>query len=87
MDGFVKENLGFKDKEFALSNDVGVLYDPDETENLTKSLKELGVKDDTFLTVTDEDDEKPFVNVVISIENTYVPLLLDSRWKLLLMFF
>lgn len=42
IDTFVKETLGFGDKEFVLSNEVGILYDADETDNLPKKLTELG---------------------------------------------
>lgn len=70
VEDFVKLELGYGDKEFAVSNDVGPLYDPEETENLAKKLSELGIKGDTFLTVIDEDDEDTFVNVVINIEES-----------------
>lgn len=42
VDGVLKKHIGFGQKEFSLHNDVGVLYDPDETENLPKKLSELG---------------------------------------------
>ena len=87
VEGFVKHDLGFGEREFSLSNEVGTLYDPDETENLTKKLNALGehgpmklsswrisnllvlgIEQDSFLTVIDEDDDDPFVNVVINIQ-------------------
>lgn len=43
VEGFIKDKLGFVDKEFVLNNDVGILYDPDETDNLPKKLTELGM--------------------------------------------
>ncbi|KAJ0165164.1 Ubiquitin-activating enzyme E1-like [Colletotrichum tanaceti] len=67
VEDFVRLELGYGDKEFAVNNDAGPLYDPDETENLPKKLSDLGINEDTFLTVIDEDDEEPFVNVVISV--------------------
>ncbi|KAM0586503.1 hypothetical protein ACHAP6_005301 [Verticillium nonalfalfae] len=70
VEDFVKVELGYGDKEFAVSNDIGPLYDPEETENLPKKLSDLGVKADSFLTVTDEDDDDTFVNVVINLEET-----------------
>ncbi|KAH7347696.1 SUMO-activating enzyme subunit uba-2 [Plectosphaerella cucumerina] len=70
VNDFVKIELGYGDKEFAVSNEVGPLYDPEETENLSKKLSELGIKGDSFLTVIDEDDEDTFVNVVINIEES-----------------
>lgn len=68
IEEFLKARLGYGDKEVSISNEVGILYDPDETDNLDKKLSELGVKEDSFLTVVDEDDDEPFVNVVISIQ-------------------
>ncbi|KAL2759748.1 hypothetical protein ACRALDRAFT_1091375 [Sodiomyces alcalophilus JCM 7366] len=68
VEDFVRLQLGYGDKEFAVNNELGPLYDPEETENLPKKLSELGIKGDTYLTVIDEDDEEPFVNVVINIE-------------------
>lgn len=34
--------LGFGDREFVVNNDIGILYDADETDNLTKKLSDLG---------------------------------------------
>ncbi|OLN86717.1 Ubiquitin-activating enzyme E1-like [Colletotrichum chlorophyti] len=68
VEDFVRLELGYGEKEFAVNNDAGPLYDPDETENLSKKLSDLGITEDTFLTVIDEDDNEPFVNVVISIQ-------------------
>lgn len=72
VEHLIKTNLGYGEKDFAISNEVGILYDPDETDNLEKKLSELGIKSDSFLTITDEDDEEPFVNVVIAIQEAYV---------------
>ncbi|KAH6606710.1 hypothetical protein Trco_005863 [Trichoderma cornu-damae] len=69
VEGLVKTQFGYGDKEFSVSNEVGVLYDPDETDNLEKKLTELGIKGGSFLTVADEDDEGPLVNVVMDIQN------------------
>lgn len=71
VEDFVKVELGYGDKEFAVSNEIGPLFDPEETENLPKKLSDLGVKADSFLTVTDEDDDDTFVNVVINLEERY----------------
>ena len=38
----MKLELGYGEKEFVVNNDVGILYDVDETENLEKKLSELG---------------------------------------------
>ena len=42
VEDFVRTELGYGGKEVSISNDVGLLYDPDETENLAKKLSELG---------------------------------------------
>jgi len=42
VEDFVKLDLGFGDREFSVRNDVGILYDPDEMDNLGKKLSELG---------------------------------------------
>lgn len=41
MENFIKDKLGYGDKEFVVSNEVGILYDADETDNLPKKLSEL----------------------------------------------
>ncbi|KAB5582336.1 hypothetical protein GE09DRAFT_1074546 [Coniochaeta sp. 2T2.1] len=68
IEDFLKPDLGYGEKEFSISNEVGILYDPDETENLDTKLVELGIKEDSFLTVVDEDDNEPFVNVQLNIQ-------------------
>lgn len=68
VEDFVRLELGYGEKEFAVNNDAGPLYDPEEVENLPKKLSELGIKEDSFLTVIDEDEDEPFVNVVIGIQ-------------------
>ncbi|TDZ67313.1 Ubiquitin-activating enzyme E1-like [Colletotrichum trifolii] len=73
VEDFVRLELGYGEKEFAVNNDAGPLYDPDETENLSKKLSELGITEDTFLTIIDEDDDDPFVNVVVSIQEIKEP--------------
>lgn len=42
VEEIVKKQLGFDEKEFVVNNDVGIMYDADETENLPKKLSNLG---------------------------------------------
>lgn len=42
VDIFIKDKFGFGEREFVLSNEVGILYDVDEIDNLLKKLSELG---------------------------------------------
>ncbi|CAN8104007.1 unnamed protein product [Discula destructiva] len=68
VDDFLRLQLGYGDKELSISTDAGILYDPDETGNLNKKLSELGIKPDTFVTVTDEDDTEPCVDVLLNVQ-------------------
>ena len=74
VEDFLKLELGYGE-EIAVAAADNPLYDPDETENLTKKLSELGafihvsgrrdtntglgIKNGSFLYVRDEDDEHP----------------------------
>ncbi|KAL8814245.1 MAG: hypothetical protein Q9223_006518 [Gallowayella weberi] len=68
----LKSNLGYGD-EFSISNEVGTLYDPDLEDNLSKRFSELGVGADSFLTIIDDDEENPRVNLSLSISEKSLP--------------
>ncbi|KAI1491951.1 SUMO-activating enzyme subunit uba-2 [Biscogniauxia mediterranea] len=74
VEGFVRMQLGYGEREFAVNSEDGLLYDPDETDNLEKKLIDLGVKPNSFVTVVDEADEDTFVNVVLNIQEANEPL-------------
>ncbi|RDA94834.1 hypothetical protein CP533_4331 [Ophiocordyceps camponoti-saundersi (nom. inval.)] len=42
VEDVIRRELGYGSKELSVSNDVGILYDVDETDNLHKKLPELG---------------------------------------------
>ena len=42
VEGFLRLQLGYGE-EFVVNNEIGLLYDVDETENLNKKLSELGL--------------------------------------------
>ena len=67
---FVKDilqaNLGYGE-ELSVSTEAGILYDPELDDNLPKKLNELGVKSDGFITVIDEEDDNPRVNLVLAV--------------------
>lgn len=65
----LQTKLGYR--EFSINNEVGTLYDPDLDDNLSKKFCELGVQADSFLTVIDDDDENPHVNLSLSISEKY----------------
>ena len=67
VEGVLRLELGYKE-EFAVNNEVGTIYDPDLEDNLPKKFADLGVQNDSFLTIIDDDDESPRVNLQLSIE-------------------
>ncbi|EAU37325.1 conserved hypothetical protein [Aspergillus terreus NIH2624] len=58
----LQSELGYGE-EFSLSNDLGTFYDPDLEDNLPKKLGDLGVQNEGFITVVDEEDDEPRVNI------------------------
>ena len=70
VEDVLKSQLGYGD-EFSINNEIGTLYDPDLDDNLSKKFRELGVKADSFLTVIDDDEENPRVNLsLVVLEKT-----------------
>lgn len=67
----LQSKLGYR--EFSINNEVGTLYDPDLEDNLEKKFSELGVKADSFLTIIDDDEENPHVNLSLSISEKSLP--------------
>lgn len=66
VEDVLRLQLGYGE-EFSVTNDVGILYDPDLDDNLPKTFTDLGVKTDSFLTIVDDDDENPRVNLSLSV--------------------
>ena len=69
VDDVLKKQLGYG-QEITINNDVGTIYDPDLDDNLPKRFKDLGVKSDSFVTIIDDEDENPRVNLSLSIKET-----------------
>ncbi|KAI1842777.1 hypothetical protein JX266_011098 [Neoarthrinium moseri] len=74
VEDFIKAHLGYGDREFSITSDRGLLYDPDEIDQLPKKLTDLGLQHGGFLTIVDESDEDVFVNVVLDILEAKEPL-------------
>ncbi|KAL8680714.1 MAG: hypothetical protein Q9186_003112 [Xanthomendoza sp. 1 TL-2023] len=72
VEDILKSNLGYGD-EFSISNEIGTLYDPDLEDNLSKKFSELGVGADSFLTIIDDDEENPRVNLSLTISEISLP--------------
>lgn len=66
VEDVLKKELGYGD-EFSINNEVGTLYDPDLDDNLSKKFSDLGIKADSFLTIIDDDDDNPRVNLSLSV--------------------
>ncbi|KAK2072001.1 hypothetical protein P8C59_006380 [Phyllachora maydis] len=65
---FVKLQLPYSGKDIAITKDSTIIYDDIEEDwDLSRKLSDLGIKQDTFLTVIDDDDE-PNVNVVVVVQ-------------------
>ncbi|WEW56879.1 E1 ubiquitin-activating protein uba2 [Emydomyces testavorans] len=62
VEGILRLKLGYGE-EFSINNQLGTIYDPDLDDNLSKKLSELGVGNDSFITVIDEEDVSPKVNL------------------------
>lgn len=71
VEGYLKTDLGYTD-ELAVSTDAGVIFDPDLDDNLDKPLSELGVTKDSSITVTDEEDTDPRVNLILNVRDEAV---------------
>ena len=72
VEDVLKKQLGYGE-EFSINNEVGTLYDPDLDDNLIKNFGDLGVKADSFLTIIDDDEENPRVNLSLSISEKTLP--------------
>ena len=66
VEGVLKEKLGYSD-EISISIEAGLIYDPDLKENLDKKLVDLGVVKDSFVTVIDDEDENPRINLILAV--------------------
>ncbi|KAF3400280.1 Ubiquitin-activating enzyme E1 [Talaromyces pinophilus] len=62
VEDIIRGKLGYTE-EFSINTDAGMIYDPDLDDNLPKKLVDLGVQAETLLTIIDEEDDNPFVNL------------------------
>lgn len=67
VEHIIRDKLGYTE-DFSINTDAGMIYDPDLDDNLPKKLTELGVQGETLLTIIDEDDADPFVNLELVVE-------------------
>ncbi|GME32472.1 hypothetical protein GTA08_BOTSDO05022 [Neofusicoccum parvum] len=72
VEDFLRLELGYGE-EFSVNSEAGVIYDPELDDNLPKKFSDIGLKADSFITVIDEEDENPRVNLVLSITEKTLP--------------
>lgn len=70
VEGVLRSQLGYGE-EISVSNEIGTIYDPDLDDNLPKKLSELGIKNDGFITIVDDDDDHPRVNLELIVKERY----------------
>lgn len=75
VEDILKLQLGYGD-EFTINSETGMLYDVELADNLPKKFIDLGVTNGSFLTIIDDDEENPRVNLSLSISEQQVTLLL-----------
>ena len=71
VEDVLKSQLGYGD-DISISRDEGLLYDPDFDDNLSKKFADLGLCTDNVLTVADEADKNPRVNLALTLQEGYV---------------
>ena len=86
VEDLLRLQLGYGE-EFSINSDAGILYDPEEDQNLPKTFSELGLKSDTSITVMDEADEDTKVNLVLiitekSLDQDTKPIHLSEKLKI-----
>jgi ubiquitin-like 1-activating enzyme E1 B len=86
VDGLLRLQLGYGE-EFSINSEMGILYDPEEDQNLDKTFNELGLKSDSFITVIDDADDDAKVNLTFEIKENELdtgtmPIHLPAKLKI-----
>ena len=72
VETLLKGQLAYGD-EFSVSTRVGQIWDPDMDDNLDKLLQSFDIKQDTFLTIYDDADVDPRVNLSLAVSEETLP--------------
>ena len=72
VEDVLRLQLGYGE-ELTINNEVGTVYDPDLDDNLGKKFEDLGIKDESFLTVIDDEEENPRVNLQFVVSSKALP--------------
>jgi ubiquitin-like 1-activating enzyme E1 B len=76
VEDVIKDALGYEG-EFSILTAAGVVYDPDMEENLSMKLADLGITGETFLSIRDEEDDEPHVQLDLYVSEK--PLSEDAK--------
>ncbi len=72
VEDILRLQLGYGE-ELTINNEVGTVYDPDLDDNLDKKFEDLGIKDESFLTVIDDEEDNPRVNLQFAVSSKSLP--------------
>ena len=72
VEDVLRLQLGYGE-EFTINNEVGTVYDPDLDDNLSKKFEDLGIRNESFLTVIDDEEDNPRVNLQFTISSKVLP--------------
>jgi ubiquitin-like 1-activating enzyme E1 B len=72
VEDVLRLQLGYGE-EFTINNEVGTVYDPDLDDNLSKKFEDLGIRNESFLTVIDDEEDNPRVNLQFTISSKVRP--------------
>lgn len=67
----LREQLGYGEELSVLTKEL--LYDADYDDNKDTPLSEIGFGEETFVTIVDDDEEEPRINLVLVVTNTTLP--------------
>ncbi|KAE9963085.1 hypothetical protein BLS_009700 [Venturia inaequalis] len=69
VDGVLREKLGYGEELQVLTKE-GVIYEPDYTDSAIKTFAELNLNGENFITIQDDDEDAPKVNLIIALSAT-----------------
>ena len=72
VEDILRLQLGYGE-ELTVNNEVGTVYDPELDDNLNKKFEDLGIKDESFLTVIDDNENNPRINLQFAISSKSLP--------------
>lgn len=72
VEDVLRQELGYGN-EISVMHEANIIYDPDAEDNLIKKFADLGLKADSVITIIDEGDDDPRVNLSLSISEQALP--------------